>query len=360
MECGPAGREEETQTRPRTTLTDIDSHGHGDDQRRRLPLPQLEFGRLFVTDGGIETDLIFHHGIDLPHFAAFPLLEDADHRISVRSYYDDYVAIAREHDAGLVIETPTWRANPDWAARLGYSPVRLDAANRAAVDFAEEIRAVAVAHGVTAVVSGCIGPRGDGYDPGESMTAEESQRYHCVQIRSFAATSADQVTAMTMTNAEEATGIVRAAAALGIPVAISFTVETTGLLPTGQSLAEAVEQVDAATEAAAAYFMVNCAHPTHFGNSLEAPGPWRRRLRGIRANASALSHAELDDAAELDEGDPADLAARHVGLREQLPAVTVLGGCCGTDARHVAAIIAAWRAAVGLSQSACTPENPGR
>ena len=323
-------------------LTAIDGHALGGDHRGRRPLPQLDSDRLFVTDGGIETDLIFHHGIELPFFAAFPLLEDAGHRISLRRYYDDYVVIARELGAGLVIDTPTWRANPDWAARLGYSPERLDAVNRAAVDFVEEVRAAATADGVTAVVSGCIGPRGDGYEPGELMTAEQAERYHAEQIRSFAATTADQVAAMTITNAEEAIGIVRAAVAVGIPVVISFTVETDGLLPTGQSLAAAIEQVDEATDGAAAYFMVNCAHPTHFDIALDNGGPWRERLLGVRANASTRSHAELDDASELDEGDPNDLALQHVALRDRLPAVTVLGGCCGTDARHVAAICAAW------------------
>jgi S-methylmethionine-dependent homocysteine/selenocysteine methylase len=316
----------------------------GKDGVGRRRLPQLIGDRFFVTDGGLETDLIFHGGIDMPHFAAFPLLENAEHRARLRQYYDDYLAIARNLDAGLVIETPTWRANPDWAEKLGYSPEALDAANRAAVDFAEEVRTAAEAVGVPAVVSGCIGPRGDGYDPGEAMTPEEAERYHAVQIGSFAATTAEQVTALTMTNANEAIGIVRAAAEAGLPAAISFTVETDGLLPTGQSLREAVDQVDAETEGGAAYFMVNCAHPSHFDGAIESGGPWLQRLRGLRANASTRSHAELDEATELDEGDPADLAARHTALRDRLPAVTVVGGCCGTDARHVAAVCAAWQA----------------
>jgi homocysteine S-methyltransferase len=312
------------------------------DRAGRRPLPQLIGDRLFVTDGGLETDLIFHAGIDLPHFAAFPLLENAHHRARLRLYYDDYLAIARKLDAGLVIETPTWRANRDWAEKLGYSAEALDAANRAAVDFAEEVRTAA--DGITSVVSGCIGPRGDGYDPGEAMTPEEAERYHAVQIGSFAATTANQVTGITMTYADEAIGVVRAASAAGIPAVISFTVETDGLLPTGQPLREAIEQVDAATDDGAAYFMINCAHPTHFGGALSHDGPWRGRLLGLRANASERSHAELDEATELDEGDPGDLAARHVALRDRLPAVTVLGGCCGTDARHVAAVCAAWLA----------------
>ncbi|MGY4650085.1 homocysteine S-methyltransferase family protein [Mycobacterium sp. URHB0021] len=297
----------------------------------------------FVTDGGIETELIFHHGIDLPLFAAFPLLENPDGRARLRRYYDSYLSIAREHGAGFVIETPTWRANPDWAEQLGYPAEQLDAVNRSAVGFAEEVRAAAAADGVTAVVSGCIGPRGDGYDPGSVMTPEEAERYHAVQIGTFADTSADQVTAITMTNAEEAIGIVRAASAAGIAAAISFTVETDGSLPTGQTLREAIEHVDAATDAAAAYFMVNCAHPTHFSSTLTQDGAWRQRLAGVRANASTKSHAELDEATELDEGDPEALGAQIAALHDRLPAVRILGGCCGTDARHVAAIVSAWR-----------------
>ncbi len=248
-------------------------------------LPQLDGDGLFVTDGGLETELVFHDGIDLPCFAAFPLLADPDSRARLRRYYDGYLDIARRHAAGFVMETPTWRANPDWAGRLGYSPEQLDGANRAAIALAEEVRAAAVADGITTVVSGCIGPRGDGYDPGSAMTAEEAEAYHRVQIATFADTSADQITAITMTNAEEAIGIVKAAVAAGIPSAISFTVETDGRLPTGQSLHDAIDQVDAATDTGAAYFMVNCAHPTHFSP--------RARTRGGVAAQDRRSTREL-------------------------------------------------------------------
>jgi homocysteine S-methyltransferase len=307
-------------------------------------LPQLTTDRVFVTDGGLETELVFHDGRDLPCFAAFPLLAQPDTRARLRRYYDGYLAIARRHGGGFLVETPTWRANPDWARELGYSPAQLDDANRAAVDLADEVRAAAAAHGIPAVVSGCVGPRGDGYNPDSAMTAEEAERYHSVQIGTFADTSADQVTAMTITNANEATGIVRAATAAGIPAVMSFTVETDGRLPTGQPLHDAIEQVDAETDAGAAYFMVNCAHPTHFSSALAPDGPWRRRLVGLRANSSARSHAELDEATELDEGNPAQLGAQHAALQDRLPEVRVLGGCCGTDARHVAAIVSAWTA----------------
>jgi S-methylmethionine-dependent homocysteine/selenocysteine methylase len=306
-------------------------------------LPQLDGDTLFVTDGGLETELVFHDGIDLPCFAAFPLLADPDSRARLRRYYDGYLDIARRHSAGFVVETPTWRANPDWAGQLGYSHEQLDDVNRSAIALAEEVRAAAVADGIPTVVSGCVGPRGDGYDPGSAMTVEEAEAYHRVQVGTFADTSADQVTAITMTNVEEAIGIVKAAAAAGIPSAISFTVETDGRLPTGQSLHDAIDQVDAATDTGAAYFMVNCAHPTHFARALEHEGAWRQRIVGLRANSSRKSHAELDEATELDEGDPRELGAEHAALQDRIPAVRVLGGCCGTDARHVAAIVSAWR-----------------
>lgn len=319
------------------TIIDVARPDRGD-------LPQLQPDTLFVTDGGLETELIFHDGRDLPCFAAFPLLETQRGRARLRRYYDGYLDIARAHRAGFIVETPTWRANPDWARQLGYSAQRLDEANRAAVAFAREVSAVATADGLTSVVSGCIGPRGGGYDSEVAMSAEEAQCYHAEQIGAFAGAGADQVTAITMTNAAEAIGVVRAAVGTGLAVAISFTVETDGRLPTGQQLSRAIEQVDAETHSAAAYFMVNCAHPTHFRSAFDHGGEWSHRIVGVRANASTLSHAELDDATALDEGDPADLGAAHAAMRDRLPSVTVLGGCCGTDARHVAAIVSAWSA----------------
>jgi S-methylmethionine-dependent homocysteine/selenocysteine methylase len=312
--------------------------------RVRQPLPQLGAEAIFVTDGGLETELVFHDGRDLPCFAAFPLLAQPEGRARLRRYYDGYLDVARRHGDGFIVETPTWRANPDWANELGYSQQRLEEANRAAVELAEGVRTTAAADGITAVVSGCVGPRGDGYDPRNAMSAQEAERYHRAQITTFADTSADQVTAMTIPYVDEAVGIVRAATAAGVPVAISFTVETDGRLPTGQPLHEAIDQVDAETDEAAAYFMVNCAHPNHLSAALNQGGRWRQRLAGLRANSSVRSHAELDEATELDEGDPAELGAQHAAMRDRLPAVRVLGGCCGTDARHVAAIVSAWTA----------------
>jgi homocysteine S-methyltransferase len=186
-----------------------------------------------------------------------------------------------------------------------------------------------------------VGPRGDGYDPAALMSDKEAEAYHRAQIETFRDTAADMVSAITMTHVEEAIGIARAAARAGLPAAISFTVETDGRLPTGHTLAEAIERVDAATSRYPAYYMINCAHPTHFEHVLEAGAPWVERLRGLRANASRKSHAELNESPELDIGDPVELGAEHAALRRRLPHLTVMGGCCGTDDRHVAAIAAA-------------------
>jgi homocysteine S-methyltransferase len=303
----------------------------------RTQLPQLA-DRVFLTDGGAETDLIFHGGLDLPYFAAFVLLADEPGRQALRDYFRPYAALAAGAGTGLVLETPTWRASADWGALLGYGADELDAANRAAVDLLVAVREEYETPRTPIVLSGNLGPRGDGYAPDAHLSPQEAEDYHGAQIATFADTQADLVSALTLTHTGEAIGIARAAAAQGVPCVLSFTVETDGRLPSGESLEEAVRTVDAATGATPSYYMVNCAHPTHVADALRSGSGWQDRLRGLRANASTMSHAELDAAEELDEGDPQDLAARYAGLREDLPRLTVLGGCCGTDVRHVDAI----------------------
>jgi homocysteine S-methyltransferase len=306
-------------------------------------LPQLSGERLFLTDGGMETVLIFHKGFELPHFASFPLLEDEHGRAAVREYFAEFLALARERGAGFLLDTTTWRANPDWAALLGYDADALDRVNREAVAFAQAIRDEHADPDLPVLINGVVGPRGDGYVVDGMMSAEEAEEYHAGQLRSFAAAGADMVSALTMTYAEEATGIARAAAKVGMPVAISFTVETDGRLPSGQRLGDAIAQVDFESGAAPAYYMVNCAHPSHFEHVVQGGGAWVGRIAGLRANASTLSHAELDAAEELDEGDPDALGAGYAALRSHLRNVNVIGGCCGTDERHVAAAAAAWQ-----------------
>jgi homocysteine S-methyltransferase len=303
--------------------------------RYRDRLPQLTEGP-FLADAGMETTLVFEHGIDLPCFAAFPLLETESGTRAIRGYFEPFLELARRHRTGFVMDTLSWRANRDWGAQLGYSPDDLAEVNRRCVAFAQQL--LDEAGDVPVVVNGVVGPRGDAYRPEETMSSEEAERYHRDQIETLSATAADMVTGLTLTNAEEAVGIARAARAAGLPVAISFTVETDGLLPTGQSLEDAVEQVEAESDGAPVYYMVNCAHPTHFDRALPADAAWLGRLAGIRANASTKSHAELDEAEELDPGDPVDLAERYRGLQARLPNLAVIGGCCGTDIGHITRI----------------------
>jgi S-methylmethionine-dependent homocysteine/selenocysteine methylase len=302
----------------------------------RDALPQLD-ADLFLTDGGIETTLIFDDGIDLPDFAAFVLLDDAPGRDALVRYFESYVAIAVRDRVGIILETPTWRASPDWAERRGYTLDDLDRVNREAVELLEAVRRRHETSASPIVISGCIGPRGDGYAPAFLMEAGEAEAYHRRQIDVFAAAGVDLVTAITMTYPAEAIGIANAARAAGVPVVISFTVETDGTLPSGRPLGDAIAAVDAATGSSPIYYMINCAHPTHFASILSSE-PWVARIRGIRANASRMTHAELDEAEELDAGDPDELAAEYAELRRSHPQLSVLGGCCGTSDRHIDAI----------------------
>lgn len=291
-----------------------------------------------LTDGGLETTLVFLEGIDLPCFAAFPLLLDVAGRDKLDSYFRRYLEIAEQRGLGFVLDTPTWRANPDWGEKLGYTSAALADINRRAVAQALALRAPYVARGMTVPVNGVVGPRGDGYRPDLMMTPVEAADYHSDQVAAFRDAGADMVSAVTMNYPEEAVGIACAAMSAGLPSVISFTVETNGRMPSGVSLREAIEIVDDETDGAPAYFMINCAHPSHFDSVLAEGGEWIRRIGGVRANASAKSHVELDAATELDPGDPADLARRYRAMRDRFGHIKVLGGCCGTDHRHIAAI----------------------
>jgi S-methylmethionine-dependent homocysteine/selenocysteine methylase len=260
-------------------------------------------------------------------------------------YFRTYAAIARSYQAGFILESATWRASSDWGEKLGYSTRELADLNRKAIDLLCQIRDEYETAASPMVISGCIGPRGDGYSPTAIMSPNQAEQYHATQVGVFSRTEADMVTAITMNYVEEAIGIARAAKAAGMPVAISFTVETDGKLPTGQTLRDAIEHVDEATQRAPAYYMINCAHPTHFDHVLDTGGAWTKRIRGLRANSSCLSHAELDNAPELDIGNPLELGGQYADLVRRFPHINVLGGCCGTDHRHVDCISTACRRA---------------
>jgi len=292
-----------------------------------------ETSPIWITDAGLETWLIFHRGVELRDFAAFELLRTADGRAALTAYYTPFFEIAAEVGKGLVLETPTWRASADWGARLDYSEDDLAEINAMAVGFCRELAANAST--VDVKISGNIGPRGDGYQVGTLMSAEAARNYHKSQIEALAAGGADLVTAITLGYADEAIGVAEAAAEIDVPCVIGFTVETDGRLPDGSALREAIECVDWECSTPPLHFILNCAHPDHFADVLQDEGAWRMRLKGIRANASRQSHAELDEAETLDDGDPLELADLYAELKKLLPELSVVGGCCGTDHRHV-------------------------
>jgi homocysteine S-methyltransferase len=302
----------------------------------RNALPQLS-GERFLTDAGVETDLIFNRGIPIREFAAFTLLPTPEGRAALRRYFEGFLELAREQDAGFILDSVTWKAHAHWGESLGADRAELRAANEDSLGFIAELRAGFAENARPIVLNAVVGPRGDAYRPEVKISMEAAEDYFGEQLGWLASTEADMVTALTFNQASEAAGLCRAGRALGLPVVVSFTVETHGALPTGQSLGDAIAEVDEATAGYPAYYMLNCAHPDHFTGALH-DAPWARRIRGIRANASRKSHAELDASPTLDAGDPAELASQYRELSQRLPWLNVFGGCCGTDLRHVSAI----------------------
>ena len=297
---------------------------------------------LYLTDGGMETTLVFHRGIDLNHFAAFELLSNEQGRQELKHYYQTYVDIAAKNNLDFILEAPTWRANSDWGSLMGYTVKQLGEINKDAIYFLRQLVSDQDHDAYHFILSGCIGPRGDGYLPGSLMSISEAKLYHLAQIQDFAYADADLVNAMTISYANEAVGIAKAAQYFGIPVAISFTLETDGKLPSGESLGQAITKVDDQTSGYPVHFMINCAHPNHFDDVLkQAEGYWINRIGGIRANASCKSHAELDNSETLDTGDKYQLVKGYQVSRDLLPNLKVIGGCCGTDHSHMEQIVEA-------------------
>lgn len=309
--------------------------------RYRNALPQLS-GDMFLCDAGLETDLIFNHGIEIREFAAHTLLPTRGGRAALTRYFEGFLNLAKERDAGFILDSATWKAHRHWARDLGADATELRAANEGSIRYIGELRDRFAHNAKPIVLNAIIGPCGDAYRPDVAISTDQAEDYHAEQLGWIADTEADMVTAVTFNQASEAAGLVRAARSAGLPAVVSFTVETDGALPTGQSMADAIAEVDDASDSYPAYFMINCAHPQHFSKIL-VDAPWARRIRGIRANASRKSHAELDEAPALDAGNPAEMAGQYRELEDRMPWLNIFGGCCGTDLRHVTEIAGAVR-----------------
>ncbi len=301
----------------------------------RENLPQLGTN-IFTSYMGMDTELLFRHGIDLPGFASYPLLLNPEHKNLLHNYYCSLVDLAKDQNVGLILDSVTWVANRDRGAELGFSPEDLKKLNIEAIKLIEDVRDER--GDLPTVLCGQVGPRGDGYAPDDLMSTQEAENYHSEQIETYSNTEADLICASTLCYPEEASGVVRAAQRFNMPAAIAFTVETDGRLPTGISVKDAIEQVDAESNGGALYFLINCAHPDHF-TSIFSDEPWMQRLRGVVANASRKSHAELDIAEELDAGDPNELGMQVGGLRKQFAHFNILGGCCGSNLQHIKRIL---------------------
>ena len=302
----------------------------------RNELPQLA-GGLFLNDAGLETDIIFNKGVEIREFAAHTLLPDPAGREVLATYFREMLSLAKSKGAGFVLDCPTWKAHMHWADDLKATEAEIRQANVDAVAFAAGLREEFSENEQPIVINALIGPRGDAYAPDVEIAAAEAEKYHAQQIGWLAETEVDMVSALTFTMADEAIGAVRAAKAAGIPIVVSFTVETDGKLPTGEALGDAIQRVDAATDNATAYYMVNCAHPDHFSGVI-GDEEWTKRIRGLRCNASRLSHAELDECEVLDDGNPVELGQQYAEFKERMPWLNVFGGCCGSDLRHVTEI----------------------
>lgn len=293
---------------------------------------------IYLTDGGLETDLIYNKNIDLPHFAAFPLLEDPRYLSILNAYYAEYMDLAKKYKTGYILESPTWRANKDWGYKLGFSKEDLTKINVLAIEQLKKLKSRYTRDIPNILISGQIGPREDGYQIKSLMSVSEAEEYHKLQIEAFKSAKVNLVSAITMNYTQEALGIVYTARSNNLPAVISFTVETNGNLPSGESLEFAIKKIDKLTNNYPLYYMINCAHPNHFIEQLKKSEYAYQRIHGLRVNASCKSHEELDASEYLDRGDLENLGNLHVPLKKLLPNLKVFGGCCGTDVEHIDAI----------------------
>jgi homocysteine S-methyltransferase len=296
--------------------------------------PQRD-GVFYLTEGGQETEILYRHGHDLPEFAMYPLLDDPAALADLKAMYGKVLDVAAEHGFAVMISGLDYRGSPDWGERLGYSRDGLADALERSIAFLRDVARPYRGQIAEILIGGQVGPRGDAYSLNRTITADEAEDYHSFQLGVLRRSEVDFVWAATFNNVPEAVGVARAAARIGVPLGIAFTLDGNHRLKSGPSLKEAIERVDAeAGEARPDFYGINCSHPLEFEPALE-PGDWIRRLRCLRPNASAKDKIDLCKIGHLEDGDPADLGLRIGSLARRYPHMDIFGGCCGTWAPHL-------------------------
>lgn len=299
--------------------------------------PRLE-GKFYLTEGGTETEILYKWGFELPEFAMFPLLDNPKADQVIRDIYRRYFDAAEKHQTGLLILGHDYRASPDWGAKLGYTTEGLADMQRRTIEFLDDVRREYVGRVSDVYIAGCIGPRGDAYGTGGDISEEEAEEYHSVQLTTLKSTQADMAIAVTFNNVPEAVGVIRAAHRIGIPIGVSLTLTTEGVLRSGPTLREAIEVIEEKTNGSAAWYGTNCSHPLEFASALADEGPWLERLRYIRPNAVKMEKVALCKLGHLEDGDPVELGEQMGEVASKFPSADILGGCCGTDERHLGEI----------------------
>jgi len=298
----------------------------------KLPGPG---SKTFLTEGGIETHMQYKKGYELPHFCLFDLMNDPKAVADLRAYHERIIEVALTHKVGMVLDGVHYRSSRDWGKLLGYSSESLAEIVTEGIEFYKALAREFETADSPMPISGVVGPRGDAYDVGRVMGADEAEEYHAEQIHTMKMAGADFITALTFNQVDEAVGLVRAAQKSDLPVVVSFSLGDDGTLKTGPAFGEAIEAVDQATDNGPAYYMINCTHPVDFAPAFDVPGDWTNRLGGIRPNASSLDHGVLCQLGHLEEGDPDELGQQMADMARRFPQINVWGGCCGTDYEHI-------------------------
>ena len=299
--------------------------------------PRLD-NKFYLTEGGSETEIMYKWGFELPEFEMYPLLDNPQADEIIRNMFRRYFEVAAQHDTGMLLNGHDYRASPDWGAKLGYSPEALRNMQHRVIDFLDGMRAEYADRVSDVYIAACIGPRGDAYGSGGEITADEAEDYHSVQLKNLDGTAADMAVAATFNNVPEAIGVIRAANGAGRPIGVSLTLTPEGRLRSGPGLGEAIETIDEATDGGAAWFGTNCSHPLEFEPALAEQGPWLDRLRYIRPNAARMDKIALCSLGHLEDGDPVELGGQMGEVARRLPRADIIGGCCGTDERHLSEI----------------------